>query len=218
MKQWVVYKHTSPSGKTYVGITCQDPEKRWKHGSGYNRKDKHQPLFGNAIAKYGWDNIEHTIVLKGVTKSEAEYAERYLIRWYKIHNKSYNITDGGEGSLGTKHTEEAKDKIRRTRLGTKESKEATSRRIKIRIDNYSYIVLAVKGNSILSFSTAKEAAEALGIKNRCNISAAISGKQCLVNGYVFLHWNKQIPLDEDSIVSIVNEKLNKRYKKWEQKK
>lgn len=29
---------------------------------------------------------------------------RYLIRWYKIHNLSYNITDGGEGALGAGHT------------------------------------------------------------------------------------------------------------------
>ena len=26
---FVVYRHTSPSGKCYIGITCQDSEYRW---------------------------------------------------------------------------------------------------------------------------------------------------------------------------------------------
>ena len=29
MKKWIVYKHTSPSGKVYIGITSNSPEKRW---------------------------------------------------------------------------------------------------------------------------------------------------------------------------------------------
>lgn len=33
--KWTVYKHTSPSGKVYVGITNQPILKRWKNGLGY---------------------------------------------------------------------------------------------------------------------------------------------------------------------------------------
>lgn len=29
---WIVYKHTSPVGKVYIGITHQKPEKRWQKG------------------------------------------------------------------------------------------------------------------------------------------------------------------------------------------
>ena len=35
-----VYKHTCPNGKVYIGITCQNPIKRWKGGSGY-KNNKH---------------------------------------------------------------------------------------------------------------------------------------------------------------------------------
>lgn len=35
MKSYTVYKHTSPSGKVYIGITCRKPEYRWNHGKGY---------------------------------------------------------------------------------------------------------------------------------------------------------------------------------------
>lgn len=57
-------------------------------------------LFYKAIEKYGLDNIEHEILLKDISESEAKYAEKYLIRWYKMHNMSYNITDGGDGLSG----------------------------------------------------------------------------------------------------------------------
>lgn len=35
MRNWIVYKHTSPSGKVYIGITNQPANKRWKNGMGY---------------------------------------------------------------------------------------------------------------------------------------------------------------------------------------
>lgn len=93
-----VYKHTSPSGKVYIGITKNNPNIRWSNGHGYSRNKK----FLNAILKYGWVNIKHEIILDKITKEHAIYTEKYLIRWYKIHQMSYNITDGGEGTKGIK--------------------------------------------------------------------------------------------------------------------
>lgn len=103
-KIYYIYRHTSPSGKVYVGQSV-DLRKRWS-GKGYHYKEKRkdgtyvQPLFARALNKYGWDNFIHEILLECKTKSEANYAERYLIRWYKSKGQSYNITDGGEGVLG----------------------------------------------------------------------------------------------------------------------
>lgn len=95
---YLVYQHTSPSGKVYVGITSQSVSKRWQNGKGYTKNN--QPYFNAAINKYGWNNFKHEIILENVLESEAKYTERYLIRWYKLHKISYNITDGGEGMLG----------------------------------------------------------------------------------------------------------------------
>lgn len=98
---YIVYRHISPSGKVYIGITSSKVELRWNHGKGYSGSKK----FKRAINKYGWNNIRHEILLKNISKEEAIYTERYLIRWYKIHNISYNITDGGEGVVGVKKEE-----------------------------------------------------------------------------------------------------------------
>lgn len=44
---FIVYKHTSPSGKVYIGITMQAPSERFKYGNGY----KDNEYFWRAIKK-----------------------------------------------------------------------------------------------------------------------------------------------------------------------
>ncbi|MBQ1256777.1 MAG: hypothetical protein IIX93_05845 [Clostridia bacterium] len=90
---FVVYKHTAPSGKVYIGITSQKPENRWGGGSNYVRSE----YFYKAIQKYGWKNISHEILFEGLTKEEAEQKEIALIREYDSTNpqKGYNLRNGG---------------------------------------------------------------------------------------------------------------------------
>ena len=99
-KIWSVYIHTCiQTNKRYVGITSINPKRRWrKGGSGY----KKQPLFWNAIKKYGWDNFRHEIVLQNETFEYACAVEKCLIKHYKTRNKDYgyNDTEGGEGVKG----------------------------------------------------------------------------------------------------------------------
>lgn len=111
-----VYKHTSPNGKCYIGITQQIPQKRWKNnGRGYTN-NKH---FWRAIQKYGWDNFKHEILYTGLTKEEAEQKEIELIAYYDSANplKGYNRDLGGN-SIG-KHSEETKRKMSEAQKGEK---------------------------------------------------------------------------------------------------
>lgn len=62
-----LYRHTSPSGKVYIGITKTSVYARWNKGRGYRRN---QPAFYNAILKYGWDNINHEILFDNLTRIE----------------------------------------------------------------------------------------------------------------------------------------------------
>lgn len=121
MKQndnWIVYKHISPSNKVYVGITQIGIQRRWGvEGRGYLNKTNGKyvhPLFAMAILKYGWDNFQHRIIATNLGESTAKNIEIDMIRFYKNRNLSYNVTDGGDGRLGTTftHTQEAKDKIK----------------------------------------------------------------------------------------------------------
>lgn len=91
---YLVYKHTSPSGKVYIGITCQKITKRWKNGRGYEGCT----VFYRAVQKYGWQNIKHEIVAEGLTNEEACLMEQELISKFKSHDPQYgyNMTLGGE--------------------------------------------------------------------------------------------------------------------------
>ena len=79
--------------KYYVGIT-NNIEKRWESKG---KKYKGQ-VFYNAIQKYGWDNIKHTILYKNLTKEKAMQKEKEMIIKYhsKVGDKGYNVSDGGE--------------------------------------------------------------------------------------------------------------------------
>lgn len=92
-----VYKHTCPNGKVYIGITSLSPEDRWNKGRGYSNNYH----FFNAIIKYGWDNIEHTILHSGLAQCHAQSIEAQLIAQYHSDcpQYGYNKTVGGEVSV-----------------------------------------------------------------------------------------------------------------------
>lgn len=116
-KTYCVYKHTSPSGKVYIGYTCKKPpEKRWANGYGYKR---HHPYFWNAICKYGWENFTHEILIDGLSKKEACIKEREFIALYDATNKDkgYNMTNGGEGKDGYVTSDVTRQKISTSRKG-----------------------------------------------------------------------------------------------------
>lgn len=133
-ENFCVYKHTSPSGKCYIGITSKNVEERWgTNGNKYtvlnkNKKYKH-PFFANAILKYGWDNIQHEILHTNLSFYSACELEKYYIEFYKKLQLSYNITDGGEGSSGHRMSEEAKQKLSQSHFGKKQSSEAVLKRV-----------------------------------------------------------------------------------------
>lgn len=99
MRRWTVYRHVSPSGKVYIGITSRSVKTRWrKDGSGY--KSDSSITIWNAIKKYGWDNFKHEILFENINEISAKLIEIDLIYYYKKQGISYNITDGGDGQLG----------------------------------------------------------------------------------------------------------------------
>ena len=113
MGNYIVYRHTSPSGKVYIGITSIKPERRWSNGNGY----KDSPKFYNAIKKYGWYNFNHEILFYGLNEISAKMIEEDLIYYYKNFNLSYNISNGGDGSKGVIMSEETRLKMSNAKKG-----------------------------------------------------------------------------------------------------
>lgn len=101
---FTIYRHVSPIGRVYVGITSQDIETRWRHGDNY----RNSTYFKRAIRKYGWKNFKHEILFTNVEEERAKRLEIELIRHYKGLGISYNLTNGGDGTNGYHHTNEYK--------------------------------------------------------------------------------------------------------------
>lgn len=163
-----VYVHINKkNNKKYVGITSIDPICRWENGHGY-----HQQMFGNAINKYGWDAFEHIILNTGLTKEEACKKEKYYIDLWKTNNKNYgyNIQNGGV-SYG-KHSNETKNKLRETNIGSNNKKSK-------KINQYT-----LEGKFIKTWDAIRDAERELNIPATL-ISCCCKGKYKTVHGFIW---------------------------------
>lgn len=104
----ILYLHITPCGKKYFGVASTTANQRWKNGKGY----KENEYFTNAIEKYGWDNIDHIILAKGLTSFEADLFEIFCIAYYDTMNRDigYNLTSGGRKHYH--HSEDTKQKMK----------------------------------------------------------------------------------------------------------
>lgn len=96
------------NAKQYVGIAA-DLDTRWRR----HRNANEGQLIHRAIKKYGVDAFVFTHIADAFDAESAKMIERMLI---VEHNTKmphgYNMTDGGDGTLGMAKTEEHKQKLR----------------------------------------------------------------------------------------------------------
>ena len=120
MKEFYVYMHVNKeNGKKYIGITCQEPKKRWRNGKGYKNGS-----FANAINKYGWDNFEHKILYTKLNKENACKKEKELISKYHTMNSKYgyNLCEGGNVTTGYHHSKSSREKMSKLKKGMYDGK------------------------------------------------------------------------------------------------
>lgn len=139
-----IYKHTSPSGKSYIGQTSDLIKRNSQHKSTRSRCVK----FRAAITKYGWNNFTHEILEEGLTIDQANEREEYWIAFYDSIVNGYNLRGGG---TNRKHSSETKAKFKlRKRPHSEETKDRlqqsspTSKRISINGVEYVSITNAAK--------------------------------------------------------------------------
>lgn len=79
-----MYLHIFPDRRKYIGCTSQPVKERCAGGMGYHNCHK---MF-NAIAKFGWDNIDHYVLMDGLCERYARLMKAALIKKWSTH-KSY---------------------------------------------------------------------------------------------------------------------------------
>lgn len=209
MKQGIIYKYTSPSGKVYIGQTVSTNNRKNSH---INVTSKTTTKFGNAIKKYGLENFQYEEVFKTKYTEDLDKLKIVLdameiayIDYYNSCEFGYNSTYGGGGILGFTHSEKTKDMFSKQRMGNKNclgrvvsketkdkiSKSKTGKKASIEtrknIGNSHkkpIIQLTKSGEFIKEWASIKEASEELNIDGSCIIKVC-KGTQKTSGGYTW---------------------------------
>lgn len=133
----VVYKHTAPNGKSYIGITNHYTRRCRQH-----QKESLCSIFHRAILKYGWDNFKHEFLAVGLTLEAANHFEEFYIRTHDtVSPNGYNLKTGGKvgksnpitnekisnSNMGRIFSEETRAKISKSNTGKKHTPEARAK-------------------------------------------------------------------------------------------
>jgi hypothetical protein len=195
---YLVYKHTSPSGKSYIGIT-----KNYKARCRQHREARSGCLiFKAAIQLYGWDNFTHDILIDNLTLDEANTLEQFYIKENNtLSPGGYNLTAGGGGctpseetrtkmsmaGTGRERTEETKSKISAANKGKTLSPESIAKRTAARKDykmsdeSKAKLSAANKGKTLTDEHKAKIATAGknrpVSDETRAKISASLKARR-----------------------------------------
>ena len=112
---FVVYRHTCVlNGKSYVGWTSRTIRDRWNDHILVASQMKNG-LFAQAIRKHGVQCWKHDVLQICSDVNEAKQIEiSWIARLNTNHfagGTGYNMTNGGDGTLGHKHSTETRQKL-----------------------------------------------------------------------------------------------------------
>lgn len=184
-----IYKITNiQNEKVYIGQTIRPIEQRFRrhiNDALNNILDTH---FARAIRKYGKENFIIEQIDTAQTQDELNKKEQYWIQYYNSVENGYNETDaiskcGGNTyqSKTEEEMEDIKEKIRQTKIG---SKNPMARKIK-RIN--------IITNEIDIFDTIISCAQACGIQNgKTSITTRLNGqvKSPYKKTWIFEYYNE----------------------------
>ena len=116
------------NGKKYVGLTKGTIERRFKRHKEHSRSKKEKQHLHNSMSLYGIENFICYELDSSENYHQLCEKEKLWIKKLDTKNNGYNETDGGEGSLGHKQSEETKIKIGNKNRGRIQSDEEKLRR------------------------------------------------------------------------------------------
>jgi group I intron endonuclease len=113
------------NGMTYVGKTTRTLEER-KQGHLKDALDGSHLYFHKSIRKYGFGAFEWTVLYQD-DDNDREWMDWWEMKFIRrLGTKKpggYNLSDGGEGGTGFKHTEDARRKMSLAGKGRKHTEE-----------------------------------------------------------------------------------------------
>jgi predicted GIY-YIG superfamily endonuclease len=215
MKTYEVYKITNlVNNKLYIGITNQGFKTRWYKHCSDSIHGSEFPLH-NALRKYGIDNFSVEVLEVCDTIEQLKQQERYWITELKSRTteNGYNLTDGGDGTFGCKHSDKTKDKIRQKALDRSLDKSYIDYLRKTRFKNKEVAQYDLEGNFITNFISASEAAREFNV-TRTSISNCASGKTKSAANYIWKYTGsiseKPKPIIKEKVKRVTSEEIKQK--------
>lgn len=212
----IIYKYTNIiNGKVYIGQTVREKQRKREHVLS-GRAGKERCLFDYAISKYGINNFKYEVIFRiygsgKEVEQRLNFFEKFYISKFKSNNKQfgYNLTAGGDGSLGWSPSTEAREKMRKnhadfrgeksplfgrkrtkeqiqktvqSHLGTKASKETLEKMSKSHKNRGTRQIMCIETSTI--YSSVLEAAQQTQI-GYSNLRKCAQGYNKTAGGY---HW------------------------------
>jgi group I intron endonuclease len=133
----IIYKITNKiNGKVYIGQTVRLLQERIKSHVRASKRLTIKSYFLRALKKYGLDAFEWMTICECFSRKELDDKEIFYIKELNtVYPNGYNITLGGGGMSGFKHSEKTLNKVRgdnhwTRRLGiTEETKNRISKSV-----------------------------------------------------------------------------------------
>lgn len=120
------------NGKSYIGKTTVGLSKRKRIHLSDAKAHKYGSVFHSALLKYGEDVFCWYIIERHGCIHDLDLAEEWYIRKYRTFVgfngcNGYNLTLGGDGVVGFKHTKESKLKLHKAHTGRVKTNEHISK-------------------------------------------------------------------------------------------
>lgn len=132
-----IYKITNKiNGKVYIGQSVDIDKRKREHFNNYKREENKHYILYKAINKYGINNFKFEVICECLIEELDDLEIKYIKLYDSYKANGYNMTLGGGGVRGLKpwlgrhHTQETKNKIRKSHMGKKLSDE-TIEKLKI---------------------------------------------------------------------------------------
>lgn len=113
------------NNKKYIGCTTKGYLQRFEAHLEKSRQKGKKEAIHKAMAKYGTHNFEVSLIESCQTNEEMFALEKKWIEHYKsFGSEGYNLTVGGEGTMGHTMSQSQKNRLRSLRTGTKHTEES----------------------------------------------------------------------------------------------
>jgi group I intron endonuclease len=104
-----IYKFThKESGKSYIGQTTQDPNRRRLEHIADSRHSTRTYHFHNALRKYGIDAFTFEVIVEATSLVDLNNLEEKFVEQFDCYQNGYNIRKAGGNKL---HAEESKKRM-----------------------------------------------------------------------------------------------------------